>query len=296
MPAPHYLAPSSEAANQLPGLVTIAPSGRSTSGNNGVVDAEFPLITENSGSEDKLRSPLAAPDSSVIESSGEYDEWYDGNDSAVRADFIAANSVPGPRWREMNMLMFIIAFMAAFHATFDRGKFIRGSTLEYRIKNTTPDAFGILAGWLYTRKVDPYDDNDEEKEYHGSAITALAEAWSLAEQLNLPVLQSGILQTLVDMQYLHKISLDDKTLCYLYKHTSPGSPLRRYITVNTVREKSIRDIGWDGSLGNGYPKQMLQDMFLLLMQDRQGYGDLRVGDNEAKIDAKRFFVPVPPFA
>jgi hypothetical protein len=90
---------------------------------------------------------------------------------------------------------------------------------------------------------------------------SLAELWVLADRLLIPALQNQTIRELESMRKEHRIS---PTTCvlYIYKNTSPGSLLRRWIL--TVCAFNVPQ-DWLIENPDQFPKKMLLELATLLV-------------------------------
>lgn len=151
-----------------------------------------------------------------------------------------------------------------------QGRFSEASSGSIRLPTEEPATFEVFLKWIYTRRI----------EYEGIAVglsrglftEKLFKLWVLADAHEVPLLQNEVLN-LLHLKIADTLLLSTPLLKYLYEHTTPNAPLRRYYI------KILATIGSEhdhlGTKSEYWPREALLDVMKhLWVWDRKPSGKL----------------------
>jgi len=186
--------------------------------------------------------------------------------------------------------------------------FLEGITQEYRLEDTSEEAFLYLMQWFYSRTINfatHYDGVDwtvaakdmsgsEDYERHlticRKEMRTLVEFWVLADKLMIPKPQNLVMRQISEIVKPCIEGLLDQ-IQFIYDNTSEDSQLRRFVVYH-----SIWNVGkgfWDKEYEDLYPKEFLIDAayaFSSVLSDPSR--GTRCGRRKNNIN--EFFVPLDP--
>ncbi|CZR51174.1 uncharacterized protein PAC_01049 [Phialocephala subalpina] len=148
-----------------------------------------------------------------------------------------------------------------FHAAFNGG-FLETESLQYYVEDTRISVFKQLRDWInYPSHSFRIDGDNPHK------TVVLCKLWVLADKFCIPSLQNKALDTLREVQYVRKTTIEVKGIHWIYEYTARGSQFRNFVVAIAATHMSANGVLKHGL---GLPMELLVGFAAFLLMDRNG--------------------------